>query len=305
MPLKDNLIKDQWGNIYYRKQIDKKRIILPAYTKQDKIANKLHSALEYQALKQYYNPKQKTRKVSFKKLVKLFLNNKENINKWSKATKETYIYVLNAYLKSKTFPENKQTAIGYMAKVNACINWGIKKNYKTSEKIRKLPRRIGRTRVFSDKELALIMNSHTNTDLQEFFNFAYYTGARRGEICALKAHQIHPTFIEVKGKSDKRIIKLNSQARHILFCREKLWSYKGDFVSKKFKAYLRSLNIKNGQFHDLRRTFGLNLIKSGVPIFTVSKLLGHSSVNITEQHYAPLLVSDIEEFELPTGSLDK
>ena len=76
----------------------------------------------------------------------------------------------------------------------------------------------------------------------------------------------------------------------------------GDFVSKKFKAYLRQLNIKDAQFHDLRRTFGLNLIKSGVPIYTVSKLLGHSSVRITEEHYAPLLISDIEEFELPTGS---
>ena len=156
--------------------------------------------------------------------------------------------------------------------------------------------------LFNEKELGLIMNSHSNTDLQDFFNFAYYTGARRGEICNLQAHQIHPTYIEVKGKTDKRIIKLNSQARHILFCREKLWSYKGDFVSKKFKAYLRQLNIKDAQFHDLSRTFGLNLIKSGGPIYTVSKLLGHSSVRITEEHYAPLLISDIEEFELPTGS---
>ncbi len=302
MPLKDNLIKDQWGNIYYRKQIEGVRIILPAYTKQDKIANKLHSALEFQALNNFYNPKLKERKISFKKLVKLYLNDKDNNQKWSKTTKDTYIYVLNAYVKTKTLPHNKQTALGYIAKINACINWGTRKHYKTEEKIRKLPKRIGRTRVFNEKELGLIMNSHPNTDLQDFFNFAYYTGARRGEICNLQAHQIHPTYIEVKGKTDKRIIKLNSQARHILFCREKLWSYKGDFVSKKFKAYLRQLNIKDAQFHDLRRTFGLNLIKSGVPIYTVSKLLGHSSVRITEEHYAPLLISDIEEFELPTGS---
>ena len=59
MALKDNLIKDQWGNIYYRKQIEGVRIILPAYTKQDKIANKLHSALEFQALNNFYNPKLK------------------------------------------------------------------------------------------------------------------------------------------------------------------------------------------------------------------------------------------------------
>ncbi len=302
MPLKENLVKDQWGNIYYRKQIDKKRIILPAYTKKDKIANKLHSALEYQALNEYYNPKVRVDNISFKKLVKLFLNDKENNSKWANATKETYTYVLKAYVKNGVLPKNKQTAVGYIARINACINWGTRKKYNTKEKLRKIPKRIGRTRVFNDKELALIMNSHPNADLQEFFNFAYYTGARRGEICNLKAQQIHPTYIEVKGKSDKRIIKLNSQARHILFSREKLWGYKGDFVSKKFKAYLRQLNIKDAQFHDLRRTFGFNLIKKGLPIYTVSKLLGHSSINITESHYAPLLVSDIEEFKLPTGS---
>ena len=56
--------------------------------------------------------------------------------------------------------------------------------------------------------------------------------------------------------------------------------------------------IKNGRFHDLRRTFGLNLIKQGRTIYEVSKLLGHSSVRTTEKHYAPLLVSEISDFKL-------
>ena len=46
------------------------------------------------------------------------------------------------------------------------------------------------------------------------------------------------------------------------------------------------------------RTFGLNLIKQGMSIYKVSKLLGHSSVRTTEQHYAPLLTVEIEDFEL-------
>jgi integrase len=41
-------------------------------------------------------------------------------------------------------------------------------------------------------------------------------------------------------------------------------------------------------FHDLRRTFGAMLIESGVHIYTVSKLLGHSDVRITEKVYAPI-----------------
>lgn len=39
---------------------------------------------------------------------------------------------------------------------------------------------------------------------------------------------------------------------------------------------------------DLRSTYGSRLVQNGAPIFTVSKLLGHSSVTVTEKHYAAL-----------------
>ncbi len=41
-------------------------------------------------------------------------------------------------------------------------------------------------------------------------------------------------------------------------------------------------------FHDLRRTYGAMLIESGVDIYTVSRLLGHSDVRITQKVYAPI-----------------
>ena len=52
------------------------------------------------------------------------------------------------------------------------------------------------------------------------------------------------------------------------------------------------------RFHDLRRTFGLNLIKQNMSIYKVSKLLGHVSVKTTEQQYAALLSVDVEDFIL-------
>ena len=62
--------------------------------------------------------------------------------------------------------------------------------------------------------------------------------------------------------------------------------------------YILTSHLKNARFHDLRRTFGLNLIKQGMSIYKVSKLLGHKSVRTTEQHYAPLLTVEIEDFTL-------
>ena len=102
----------------------------------------------------------------------------------------------------------------------------------------------------------------------------------------------------VKGKTGRRIIKLNSQTQEIIKHQDPVWSYRKDFVSHKFKKEIRRLGIKDARFHDLRRTFGLNLIKQGMSIYKVSKLLGHSSVRTTEQHYAPLLTVEIEDFEL-------
>jgi integrase len=41
-------------------------------------------------------------------------------------------------------------------------------------------------------------------------------------------------------------------------------------------------------FHDLRRTYGAMLIEAGVDIYTVSRLLGHADVRITQAVYAPI-----------------
>ena len=102
----------------------------------------------------------------------------------------------------------------------------------------------------------------------------------------------------VRGKTGRRYVKLNSQALAVLDRQEPLWNYRKDYVSHKFKKEVRRLGIRNARFHDLRRTFGLNLIKQGMSIYKVSKLLGHKSVRTTEQHYAPLLTVEIEDFEL-------
>ena len=94
------------------------------------------------------------------------------------------------------------------------------------------------------------------------------------------------------------MVKLNEQAKEVLNEQKSLWNYSKDFVSHKFKKECRKLGIKDARFHDLRRTFGYNLIKQGMSIYKVSKLLGHKSVRTTELHYAPLLTTDIEEFVL-------
>ena len=66
--------------------------------------------------------------------------------------------------------------------------------------------------------------------------------------------------------------------------------FRPDWVSHKLRLYYRKVKIVNATLHTLRKTFGSLLIQEGhADIYTVSKLLGHSSVKVTERHYIHLL----------------
>ncbi|MBM3802115.1 MAG: hypothetical protein FJW26_07350 [Acidimicrobiia bacterium] len=53
--------------------------------------------------------------------------------------------------------------------------------------------------------------------------------------------------------------------------------------------YLRKAGIRNLRWHDLRHTFASRLVMRGVDLYTVSKLMGHHSMEMTERytHLAP------------------
>ena len=72
----------------------------------------------------------------------------------------------------------------------------------------------------------------------------------------------------IKGKSGYRTLKISNQAKEVLNINN-LWSFTKEYVSHKFKEYLRSFSIEDACLHGIRRTFGLNLIKQGMPIYQV------------------------------------
>ena len=285
--------RDIW---YISSMIDNKRLSVSLRTKDKRIAKQLKPKAELELISQLTGSVKPSKNLPFDDIVKRYIKADHN---WSKRTKELNEYVFRSYQSGKPLPLNPTSRSIFVRTINACWNWGLKQGLITKAyKLEGDTKGESRNRVLSDSELKSLLDEIRDNRFNLFVRFAYYTGARSGEIRSISRENIFSNHIVAYGKSGKKLIKLNHQAQEILSRLDELWDYTKDFVSHKFKKEARRLGIPDIRFHDLRRTFGYNLIRQGRPIYEVSKLLGHSSVTTTERHYAPLLATDIDDFVL-------
>jgi integrase len=74
-----------------------------------------------------------------------------------------------------------------------------------------------------------------------------------------------------------------------------------DGAARDYMRYLATLfrlaGVKGGHAHRFRDTFAVELLLADVPLERVSMLLGHSSIKITEKHYAPWVLARQEQLE--------
>jgi integrase len=149
------------------------------------------------------------------------------------------------------------------------------------------------------------------------------TGLRRGELINLCWQDVdlqrriftvqsNSTFKTKQGK--KRFLPLSEMAFHLLSVKHSqeigvyVFTHGGkqiaeDWLSQLFKRAVRDkvagLNDRL-HWHSLRSSFASWLVIDGVSIYAVSKLLGHSSIAITQKHYAHLatenLHNDVNKF---------
>ena len=209
-----------------------------------------------------------------------------------------YIYIRNNY---KSAHNNAMKAmqrlrrIFYFAK-NTGLNiadpfWNFNMNFETMERD-----------FLSQKEIDTILKkqfaSKRVEQVRDLFIFCCYTGLSYVDLCNLKESNILTAFdnsLWIMSKRQKTNVQFNIRLLNIPI--QILEKYKGSqkedkilpvISNQKLNEYLKEIadlcNItKNLTFHMARHTFATTIaLSNGVPIETVSKMLGHKSIKTTQ-----------------------
>lgn len=211
------------------------------------------------------------------------------------------------------------TAVKYIKNfqkiVNICLaNDWIQKNPFTSYKAKLTP---VTPNFLDENQLVVIQNKVFRTErltlVRDMFLFSCYTGLAYIDIQKLTSDNISVGLDGARWISTKRTkTKIDVRLPVLLIAEEILLKYKDHpkclnegkvlpiLSNQKMNEYLKEISdlCEIGfdlTFHTARHTFATTVtLSNGVPLETVSKMLGHSSLKMT-QHYAKILDRKIGE----------
>ena len=156
----------------------------------------------------------------------------------------------------------------------------------------------GRIRYLTPEERAAISGS-ARPELQLYILAALQTGARRGELAALRWSDVDMktrtiTFEKTKN-GERRMVPLTDTLRETLqaFPRpldpqaKVLPNLSADAVTIAFHRLTEDLNISNLRFHDLRHDVASTLTMAGVSQRAIMEILGHKDPRMTLRYQHP------------------
>ncbi len=161
-------------------------------------------------------------------------------------------------------------------------------------KVRKPKRPQNRPRPLSEREVARVLSVAEGTTA-DWINLALLAGLRASEIAKIRGEDVNADGIFVQGKGGKQ---------EVLPCHPQLWDMaqhyprigywfpgndnghvRSQHISLTVGRFFHALGIE-GSIHRCRHVFGTRLLRSGVNIRTVQKLMRHSSLDTTANYTA-------------------
>jgi site-specific recombinase XerD len=159
---------------------------------------------------------------------------------------------------------------------------------------------------FSDAEMEKILaacDSHAKKDraveLRTLILLLRHSGLRISDAATLARDRIKDGMLELHtSKTGTKVrMPLNPvvlKALELLPAKGTYYFWNGESKretavkvwERTFQQMFKRAEIDGGHGHQLRHTFAVNLLQKGVPIESVGRLLGHTSVRITERYYS-------------------
>lgn len=174
-------------------------------------------------------------------------------------------------------------------------------------------------RAFSPKDVRLLLSACKGNDFLSIRDTAiltmfFETGVRCFELCGIKEDDIKDDFIIINGKNNKqRVAPITPVLRKALMryerVKEEYFAYKNkepyyflsfsgkqlnngavDYMIKKRGKGIQDIRVSP---HTCRHFFAQQQIKMGTDLYTISRLLGHENISITQIYLNSLQDSDI------------
>lgn len=243
-----------------------------------------------------------------------------------------YTVVANENTKKVNFPENrkdyqkevsKTTINNYIRNIKVFFNYMYDNRYISNNPIRRVKQLKNQRKVvgyIDDTNMNKLLKSF---DLSKFHEFRDYTiaqlifdtGMRIGETLLIKEADID--FVKrtillpadnTKGKKDRYVFFSQEMLKQLkrwlqykdrykqceyVFCTTKGTVLKISNYETNFKKYGERIGQNDIHPHMLRNNFAKRFLLSGGDIYTLSKILGHSSVTVTEEAYLDLQNEDL------------
>jgi len=175
------------------------------------------------------------------------------------------------------------------------VEWGKLKGNVVS-KVKRLRVDNRRVRYLSYEEVKQLLGA-AKPRLKEFLILALNTGMRRSNLLGLQWEDIdfkNGVIHVLKTKSGKAYdVPVNNVLLNLFKAIHKKEA-RGPVLDttnlrRDFNSALKKAKINNCTIHDLRHTFASHLAMKGIDIYTISQLMGHSDIKMTQRyaHLAP------------------